>query len=255
MKNASIISKASIFVSLLLSTPLSAAIIEVSFTAEIEFVSIFIDPTSTTNNDNIFDSVQNNVSVGDQLTGTLVYNTTPDSTSSFSPTSQILRYAGPGAYLTFNIPTAGLSWSTVNTNLDPFTIRANSNSILTSNSNIGAKGYGSKDTFPDPLFISTTPGINAPENSLSIQFRTAGNFSANEVFQTPVNAGNFLDGSGNITLRENQFSNLQGDELFIRFNITSMNTVSAVPLPAAVWLFGSGFIGLAGLAIRRKRQP
>ena len=30
-------------------------------------------------------------------------------------------------------------------------------------------------------------------------------------------------------------------------------TVSAVPVPAAVWLFGSGLIGLAGVARRRKR--
>ena len=31
----------------------------------------------------------------------------------------------------------------------------------------------------------------------------------------------------------------------------SVNTVSAVPVPAAVWLFGSGLIGLVGFARRR----
>ena len=34
--------------------------------------------------------------------------------------------------------------------------------------------------------------------------------------------------------------------------IASSVEVSAVPLPAAVWLFGSGLIGLAGVAKRRK---
>ncbi len=29
-------------------------------------------------------------------------------------------------------------------------------------------------------------------------------------------------------------------------------TVNVVPVPAAVWLFGSGLIGLAGLARRKK---
>jgi hypothetical protein len=31
----------------------------------------------------------------------------------------------------------------------------------------------------------------------------------------------------------------------------SVTTVSAVPVPAAVWLFGSGLIGLAGVARRK----
>jgi hypothetical protein len=30
--------------------------------------------------------------------------------------------------------------------------------------------------------------------------------------------------------------------------------VSAIPVPAAVWLFGSGLIGLVGVARRRKAQ-
>jgi len=32
----------------------------------------------------------------------------------------------------------------------------------------------------------------------------------------------------------------------------SLTNVSAVPVPAAVWLFGSGLIGLAGIALRKK---
>lgn len=46
------------------------------------------------------------------------------------------------------------------------------------------------------------------------------------------------------------------DVLLLESEISSLSityeTVSAVPVPAAVWLFGSGLIGLAGVA-RRKR--
>jgi hypothetical protein len=34
--------------------------------------------------------------------------------------------------------------------------------------------------------------------------------------------------------------------------VGAINTPSAVPLPAAVWLFGSGLLGLAGIARRKK---
>lgn len=36
------------------------------------------------------------------------------------------------------------------------------------------------------------------------------------------------------------------------FDLTSAGLISAVPVPAAVWLFGSGLLGLAGVARRRK---
>lgn len=39
---------------------------------------------------------------------------------------------------------------------------------------------------------------------------------------------------------------------FAEANILSVNIVSTVPVPAAVWLFGSGLIGLVGLARRKK---
>ena len=58
----------------------------------------------------------------------------------------------------------------------------------------------------------------------------------------------------------------QTDQLFTAFNITSVNGrdesggsflvqggLSTVPVPAAVWLFGSGLIGLIGFAKRKTR--
>jgi hypothetical protein len=47
------------------------------------------------------------------------------------------------------------------------------------------------------------------------------------------------------------FTGDDGDHTIIG-NLTSL-TVSAVPIPAAVWLFGSGVIGLIGLARRKMR--
>ena len=37
-----------------------------------------------------------------------------------------------------------------------------------------------------------------------------------------------------------------------KFNITLNGTAAVVPVPAAVWLFGSGLLGLVGVARRKK---
>lgn len=38
---------------------------------------------------------------------------------------------------------------------------------------------------------------------------------------------------------------------FVKYNLYMTGTVEAVPVPAAAWLFGSGLLGLAGVARRR----
>ena len=38
---------------------------------------------------------------------------------------------------------------------------------------------------------------------------------------------------------------------YVRFDVTDIS-VTAVPLPAALWLFGSGLLGLLGVARRKK---
>jgi len=40
----------------------------------------------------------------------------------------------------------------------------------------------------------------------------------------------------------------------VRYSLTTTGTVSAVPIPAAAWLFGSAALGVAGLARRRKAE-
>ncbi len=47
--------------------------------------------------------------------------------------------------------------------------------------------------------------------------------------------------------------NAMADGAFPTFNANfDLNSVSAVPVPAAVWLFGSGLLGLVGVARRKK---
>ncbi len=47
-------------------------------------------------------------------------------------------------------------------------------------------------------------------------------------------------------------SALSWSTLTMEFNTTELQAASVVPLPAAVWLFGSGLLGLAGTARRKK---
>lgn len=56
---------------------------------------------------------------------------------------------------------------------------------------------------------------------------------------------NLLTGNANLFFSENLFSANE--------DIDAVSVVSAVPVPAAVWLFGSGLIGLAGFSRRKLR--
>jgi len=57
-----------------------------------------------------------------------------------------------------------------------------------------------------------------------------------------------------ISLTESTVSQFAGSWSLSTAGILSYASVSAVPVPAAVWLFGSGLLGLAGIARRRKQS-
>jgi len=62
------------------------------------------------------------------------------------------------------------------------------------------------------------------------------------------------DGIGGSEMDNGPFSGFNAN--FDMTSVTMTNytpTPSAVPVPAAVWLFGSGLVGLAGIARRRKQ--
>ncbi|MFK5947582.1 MAG: VPLPA-CTERM sorting domain-containing protein [Methylococcales bacterium] len=59
------------------------------------------------------------------------------------------------------------------------------------------------------------------------------------------------DGIGGSPMDNGPFTNFNAN-----FDMTSITVtkISAIPVPAAVWLFGSGLVGLAGIARRRKQS-
>ena len=73
-------------------------------------------------------------------------------------------------------------------------------------------------------------------------------------------ADGFADIPDNWTESQLAFDSLFGDQFskngvtqFLISNVTMTTEFSAVPVPAAVWLFGSGLLGLIGVARRKAR--
>lgn len=56
---------------------------------------------------------------------------------------------------------------------------------------------------------------------------------------------------GGIYYYDNRTGDTKGDSFDVQYTFSSFS-VTTVPIPAAVWLFGSGLIGLIGLARRKK---
>ncbi len=80
------------------------------------------------------------------------------------------------------------------------------------------------------------------------------NLSGNIQFSNTM--GWMTDTSVNVTLQNNLTANTAnaGEEAFIQKKNGAVGiVVNPVPVPAAVWLFGSGLLGLVGVARRRNR--
>ncbi len=60
------------------------------------------------------------------------------------------------------------------------------------------------------------------------------------------------DGIGGSPMKAGPFPGFNANFDITDLTVTNITTPSAVPVPAAVWLFGSGLMGLVGVARRRK---
>ena len=62
-------------------------------------------------------------------------------------------------------------------------------------------------------------------------------------------------GDNGVSHRDNHSLTVNGNQLILSdtagIDVAEFTRVSAVPVPAAVWLFGSGFLGLVGVARRK----
>jgi len=117
-------------------------------------------------------------------------------------------------------------------------------------------------TLLDTLVISSGP-TSLTENDVLVTIRTGSN---GELLQIWLNAttysgpahpsfddffANYSNSSGNLTQFKGSLASAAAMDT--AFAITSGSfSASAVPVPAAVWLFGSGLLGLVSIARRKK---
>ena len=156
----------------------------------------------------------------------------------------------------FNALTAGTITSTVTTELNSFTTLSSDGEIeigtpLFGGSTLTILGFGAGDaifTFDANVAVTsitlagvssnasvdiTTFDLNGDQQDF---FRTDNNWTSATTLSNLNPIGSF-----SVRLLESEISSI---------SITYEN-VAAVPVPAALWLFGSGLIGLAGIARRK----
>lgn len=121
------------------------------------------------------------------------------------------------------------------------TVIADVNSATPASDSLNPAYNGLYDQGPAPLAMTTwntamlcTPGVDCIGNALS----GGGPFIDDGIAGSPMIDGPFPGISVNFDIGSG--------------NSLTVTSVSEVPVPAAVWLFGSGLIGLAGIARRKK---
>ena len=113
---------------------------------------------------------------------------------------------------------------------------------------------GSIPTFQFTLYDNPTGVVGLGSGTILDLLEVSGTASARDVFAwtevlLPLStAGNT---NGNVTLRIDLLDG--GYAAMDNMVIEASNTPGSVPVPAAVWLFGSGLIGLIGVARRKAR--
>jgi len=126
---------------------------------------------------------------------------------------------------------------------------------LDSNLNILSTSQYSKETLGYSFIINNTLFSSDSYDSNHI------NYALDLLTNTEMVVDFTLDGMGALYMTNLNYEGISdtlylhdrsGEEVFSIDNASIAFGVSAVPVPAAVWLFGSGLIGLIGIARRKK---
>jgi len=91
--------------------------------------------------------------------------------------------------------------------------------------------------------------------SFNTFFGAAGDFDIMDINFTAVGSGvsNLALSESSLWVFADDLGGYYGDQITFDPATVQVASVSAVPIPAAVWLFGSGLIGLAGVARRSSK--
>lgn len=218
----------------------NAAPVVIDFTATVQIVSGSFNGTLSTNQ---------------SITGTYIYDT-DESMASFSETTPsnvpghefTSFYDFAGAPYGADLSATGFSFS----NTAPVGVVVNNDLMLTAAETNNAVADGIYDWIE--ILGSTTTDVagahtpgNGQEWTLALIASDSNWFTDGSVVPdnlpasfTPILVGADFDSTGT--------------ETGFVFGAVDSITVSAVPVPAAVWLFGSGLLGLVSVARRRKAE-
>ena len=113
---------------------------------------------------------------------------------------------------------------------------------------------GSHLDIPLPeLIVISTGGLNPGDWTAINETPTSFNLTGSNHFRLGISTDSGLNWSGDISTSPagtNALNVTFSDGTVLSVDI---NVVPAVPVPAAVWLFGSGLLGLVGVARRKAR--
>ncbi len=221
---------------LLIAAPnaVKAIPVNVTFTGEIQFLTTLGNPGAPT--------LQGTFAIGDAVSGSLIYDTAAPINIASAGTGT--KGQSATALTSFSLTINGLSYT--------------STGGLTSTQNDAQNG--SSSPFRDAVFFQATSGIAGPAvgglsaNLLQFSLGTtnlATLADANLPTASLINAlfaNNGFDGNTNFI----RYSNSE----LARFSISSVNgiSVSVVPLPAALPLFGTGLAVMGCMGWRRKQK-
>ena len=233
-----------LFVAFCITPKVTAAPISIDITATVQDAS-----GSYLNN-----TYASNLSAGQSVSGTFIFDTNEANASTAETTpSDVEGHEFTSFYdftgVPYEVSVSSNSYSFTNT--APVGVVVNDNLLLTSAETNGAVSTDGYYDWIEVLGSTTsdvagphTPG-NGQEWTLALIAGDGNWFSDGSVIPDNVPPSSYTP-----ILIGLDFDSV-GDEVGFVFATVDTLTVSAVPVPAAVWLFGSGLMTLVGLARRK----